>query len=81
MPAAAKDAAGAQSTSAARMYRLVANEAALTPHTGKKLEVTGTLNDQAAAPRSASPASPDSSVAAPKLFVESGKIIAPNCAD
>ena len=79
----AKD-AGAASTSAARTYQLVANEAALTPHAGKKLEVTGVLDDQAGATRGASPTTPESPVSAakaPKLIVESGKIIAPTCAE
>ena len=76
----AKD-AGAPS--AARTYQLVANEAALTPHAGKKLEITGTLDDQAGGTRGASPTTPDSPVPAakaPKLIAESAKIIAPTCA-
>lgn len=76
--------AGAPSTSAARTYRLVANEAALTPHTGKKLEVTGILDDQAGGTRGTSPTTPESPASAaraPKLIVESGKIIAPTCAE
>ena len=79
-----KDAAGAASTSAARTYQLVANEAALTPHAGKKLEVTGTLDDQAGGTRGASPTTPESPVSAakaPKLIAESAKIIAPTCAE
>ena len=82
-PAPAKD-AGAASTSAARTYQLVANEAALTPHAGKKLEVTGILDDQAGGTRAANPAAPESPAAAakaPKLIVESGKIVAPTCAE
>lgn len=75
--------AGAPSTSA-RTYRLVASEAALTPHTGKKLEVTGILDDQAGGTRGTSaktPESPVSAANAPKLIVESGKVIAPTCAE
>jgi hypothetical protein len=76
--------AGAPSAPAARTYQLIANEAALTPHSGKKLEVTGVLDDQAGGSRAASPATPESPVAsakAPKLIVESGKIVAPTCAE
>jgi hypothetical protein len=79
----AKD-AGAASTSAARTYQLIANEAALTPHAGKKLEVTGVLDDQAGATRGASPTTPESPASAakaPRLIVESGKIIAATCAE
>ena len=36
-----KDAAGATTTSTVRSYRLVANEEALAPHAGKKIEVMG----------------------------------------
>ena len=75
--------AGAPSAPAARTYQLIANEAALTPHAGKKLEVTGVLEDQAGGTRAASPPAPESPVAAekaPKLIVESAKIIAPTCA-
>jgi hypothetical protein len=68
---ASNDPAGAKTTSSVRSYRLVANEQALAPHTGKKIEVTGTLESQAA------PAAAD----APRLIVESGKVIAPTCTD
>jgi len=60
------DAAGATTTPTARSYRLAANEEALAPHVGKKIEVTGTLDGQGDAPR---------------LIVESGKVIAPTCTD
>jgi len=65
---AANDAA-AKAPSAVRSYHLVANEQALSPHTGKKIEVTGTID-------SAAPAADG-----PRLIVESGKIIAPTCTD
>ena len=81
--APAKD-AGAPSTSAARTYQLVANEAALMPHTGKKLEVTGIPDDQAGGTPGTSPTtreSPVSAAKAPKLIAESAKIIAPTCAE
>jgi hypothetical protein len=65
---ASNDATGAKTT---RSYRLVANEQALAPHAGKKIEVTGTVDSQASAPASD----------APRLLVESGKVIAPTCTD
>jgi len=68
---ASNDPAGAKPTSSASSYRLVANEQALAPHTGKKIEVTGTVDSQASAPASE----------APRLLVESGKVIAPTCTD
>jgi len=61
------DAGGASS---AKTYRLVANDSALTPHVGKKLELTGTIDQ--------SPAS--SASAAPRLLVQSGKVLSPSCA-
>jgi hypothetical protein len=59
-------------------YRLIANPAALTPHVGKKLELTGTLVEDNAA---ASPNGAAASGAAqgPALRVESGKVIANSC--
>jgi hypothetical protein len=56
-------------------YQLIANGAALRPHVGKKLELTGTLVDQAAAGSSASaPAA-----GGPSLKVESGKVVGASC--
>jgi hypothetical protein len=80
---AAKE-ASAPATSVAKTYRLIANEAALAPHIGKKLEVTGTLDGQTGAAGgagSASAGATGSAANAPKLALESGKIIAPSCAD
>ena len=59
------------STPHAQTYRLVANAAALSPHVGKKLELTGTLVDQAA--------SATTTASGPTLKVESGKVIAASC--
>jgi len=75
----AADAPAAAAAPAAKTYRLVANDEALMPHAGKKIEVTGTVAD--ANPSSASASSPASAANAPKLTVESGKILAPSCAD
>ena len=64
---------GSASASEAHTYRLVANESALAPHAGKKIEVTGTLD---------TPSGPSSSSAnTPKLVVESGKVISQSCAN
>jgi hypothetical protein len=56
--------ASASNSSAPLTYQLIVNAEALKPHVGKKLELTGTLEDK------------DSS---PKLRVEAGKVIADAC--
>jgi hypothetical protein len=65
------------SPSAAQTYRLIANSAALVPHVGRKLELTGTLvdNPDSAAVASSTPA--DARMLA--LRVESGKVVAASC--
>lgn len=84
-PAAAAGASAAASS--AKTYRLIANETALTPHAGKKLELTGTLEDQASSSSSSSATgSSNSSTAAsasnaPRLRVESGKVLSAQCAE
>jgi hypothetical protein len=81
---ASNNATGAKTTSTVQSYRLVANEQALAPHTGKKIEVTGTLDSQGSTSRgsSATPSDPSAPGSdAPRLIVESGKIIAPTCTD
>ena len=74
---------GSASASDARTYRLVANESALAPHAGKKIEVTGTLDtpSASASPNSAPSGSSSSSTNMPKLVVESGKVISQSCAN
>ena len=68
------------SNSAPQTYRLIANEAALMPHVGKKLELSGTIEDHNSPSRPAIPESNDSSAAnAPQLRVESGKVVAETC--
>jgi len=61
--------AGAQASSSAQTYRLVANPAALSPHVGKKVELTGELDKGASSGADASPA----------LRVQKGKVIAASC--
>jgi len=61
---------------AGQTYRLIANPTALSPHVGKKLALTGTLEE--AAPATASAAA-GSEAKGPALRVESGKILAESC--
>ena len=62
----AAETAAASDSSAPRTYRLIANEAALKPHLGKKLQLSGTVEES----------SPDKG---PALRVEAGKVIAEAC--
>jgi hypothetical protein len=80
-PAADGTTASAGSSAAgAKTYRLVANDAALMPHVGKKLELTGTLEeDSANAGPASDTAQSTSTVNMPKLRVESGKVVAASC--
>ncbi len=71
-------ATGAPATSAAQTYRLIANPTALSPHVGKKLELTGTLESPASAAQTAD-TSPGPDANAPILKVQSGKIVAATC--
>lgn len=64
----------ATSKDASQTYRLIANPTALSPHVGKKLELTGTLDEAAAS----STASGDQG-SGPVLRVESGKVVAASC--
>jgi hypothetical protein len=70
VPSAAEGAASASDSSAPRSYRLIANEAALSPHVGKKLELSGTIEESSA---------PSSAANAPMLRVEAGKVIGESC--
>jgi len=65
-------------TSGAQTYRLIANPTALIPHVGKKVELTGTLDDSGTKPPEPS-AAPE--VNALTLKVESGKIVAASCSE
>jgi len=79
-PATASSAASAAADQSSadhdKTYRLVANPASLSPHVGKKLELTGTLVNASASTSSAASASPAD---APVLRVEKGKIVAASC--
>ena len=59
-----------------RAYRLIANPAALTPHVGKKLELTGVVET---AGGGATTPSTDKNADAPALRVVSGKVVAVSC--
>jgi len=57
-----------------KTFRLLANPTALSPHVGKKLALTGTLEEP-----SASTTTTAGEAKGPALRVESGKIIAESC--
>ncbi len=88
-PSAAADSSGAASptnppaagatSSSAQTYRLIANPTALTPHVGKKVELTGTLEDQGSGTRSTARGASEAS--GPALRVQSGKIVADTCSE
>jgi hypothetical protein len=63
---------------AGQTFRLIANPTALSPHVGKKLALTGTLEQPDPATASA-PTAADSEAKGPALRVESGKILAESC--
>jgi hypothetical protein len=66
------------SAATGQTYRLIANPTALSPHVGKKVALTGTLEDQAPASTStATAAGADAKM--PALRVETGKIVAESC--
>jgi hypothetical protein len=63
-------------------YRLVANPAALSPHVGKKLEVTGTLSESRSGSSPSATTDPAGSAAnAPSLRVEAGKVLSTPCTE
>ncbi len=66
----ADPAASASGSTAPVTYRLIANEASLTPHIGKKLELSGTI--EASSPTA-------SASDGPMLRVESGKVLTESC--
>jgi len=77
----AATASGSAGTSAstAKTYRLIANPSALSPHVGKKLELTGTLSDEGGAEAANGSTASEPEANAPKLKVESGKVVAASC--
>jgi pilus assembly protein FimV len=79
--AASQSASGA--AAAGQTYRLIANPAALSAHVGKKLELTGTLEQNGSSASGAAgttgAAGSSASAQGPALRVESGKVIAASC--
>jgi hypothetical protein len=69
--------AGASSAPTAGSYRLNADDSKLSPHVGHKVELTGTIEDEAASPRASSASS--SAPNAPRFKVEDVKMIAASC--
>ncbi len=57
-------------------YRLIANGSALSPHVGKKLELTGTLEANSA---TATDSTSGAGAGRPMLRVQSGRVIAASC--
>ena len=74
-------AATAPASGPRQTYRLIANPAALTPHVGKKLELTGTLENQSSAAAPSETTTAASHAQGPALHVESGKVIAASCSE
>jgi hypothetical protein len=64
----------------ASTYKLIANTSALTPHLGKKVELTGTL-EPAASGNSEANATSDANANGPTLRVQSGKIVGASCSE
>jgi hypothetical protein len=60
--------ANAAPAAAGQTYRLIANPTALSPHVGKKLALTGTLDE------SASPATASSTGSEPKIARAEGRV-------
>jgi hypothetical protein len=76
--AASTPATGAASAAKGDMYRLDADVAKLNPHVGHKVEVTGVLDSAAAGAAAAT--DPPSRENAPRMKVESVKMLAETCA-
>jgi hypothetical protein len=62
----------------ATKYRLDVDDAKISPHVGHKVEVTGTVDQQAGSASSPSGAAP-STAAGPKFKVDSVKMVAATC--
>jgi len=83
-PAASGSASGTVGTSGgatpASKYRLDADAAKLTPHVGHKVEITGTVDEMSSSSSATPPSGATaSSVAGPKLKVDSVKMVAATC--
>jgi hypothetical protein len=72
----------APSGSPSQTYRLIANATALSPHVGKKVELTGTIESSgssASTTTSSDPSTTTSAANAPALRVEAGKVLTAPC--
>ena len=69
----------AEPRAAASAYRLDADEAKLTSHVGQKVEVSGTIEMTAASPSQPPATASSSSSTAPKLKVDTVRMIAATC--
>ena len=69
---------GSAPAASGETYQLIANASALTPHVGKKLELTGVLESTATG-SSESTTGADAKANSPTLRVQSGKIVAASC--
>jgi len=59
-------------------YRLEGDDAKLTPHIGHKVEITGELDSM---PSSSAPAGSSSSASAPKLKIDTVRMVAASCSE
>ena len=77
-PAGTTGTAGTPPTTAvASEYRLDADDAKLTPHVGHKVEISGVIQEPSSAASSQPPTA--SAANAPKLKVDTVKMVAPTC--
>jgi hypothetical protein len=77
--AAPPPAPGAAAASGGQTYRLIANPSALSPHVGKKVELTGTLDDQDNRARSSQSPAGGTEANTPALRVASGRVLQAAC--
>jgi hypothetical protein len=79
-PVGTAGASAAAPASIAKTYRLDGAESMISPHVGHKVEVTGTVDDQPSATASASASGATASASnAPKLKIDSVKMVAATC--
>jgi hypothetical protein len=74
----APDTTTASPTASPQAYRLIANPEALSPHVGKKLELTGVVEKTSSAGATSTAAGENES---PSLRVMSGKVISASCGE
>src|SRR4051812_12242467 len=67
------------STPIASKYRLDTDDAKVSPHVGHKVEITGTVDEQASTTATTPPATTSTSAAEPKVKVDSVRMISSTC--